>query len=249
MNAHSHCDRSLLLQAEFDGELDAAQVAELHAHRENCELCAQVLVQLQRSRVQLRDVQRYAAPDDLRRFVSTLESKGTLVAMPTRPRRQPFYLGLGSGIAASALLAMLLMGRPASHTEDLIIDSHLRALQSPSHLLDVVSTDHHTVKPWFAGQLAFSPPVKDLATIGYPLKGARVDVLDGQPVAVMVYQAGKHTLEVFASPHASQHTTEDEVRRGFNLRHWSEGDIDLWSISDLNAHELDAFVSHWKTTP
>ncbi len=247
MNAYSDCDQGLLLQAEFDGELDAAQVAALHTHRINCKVCAQTLAQMQETRTLLRGAQHHAAPDGLRRFVTSLETKSNVVALPVRPRKRSFYLGVGSGIAASALLAMLLIGRMTPPTDDLIIDSHLRALQTPAHLLDVVSTDHHTVKPWFAGQLAFSPPVKDLASTGFPLKGGRVDVIDGQSVAVMVYQAGKHTLEVFAAPHASRFDGADKEVRGFNLRHWREGDIDLLGISDLNAQELDRFVDQWKT--
>ena len=94
------------------------------------------------------------------------------------------------------------------------------------------------MKPWFAGQIEFAPPVKDLEAFGYALRGGRVDVVDGHNAAVLVYQAGAHTIDVPIVP--------AEVR-GFNVRRFEDGDFSVWAVSDLNARELDAFVEHWRS--
>jgi anti-sigma factor RsiW len=253
MSAEVHCSQELLLQAGFDGELDAAQSAALEIHRANCSICAQALPELQRSRALLRNAPRFAAPQELRdKLQQQLQTKsGNEFVTRMRPEsvgRKIRYLVSGAGVGAIAvgLFAFFLIGGPSLQTADFIVDNHVRAMQSPTHLLDVVSSEHHTVKPWFAGQIDFAPPVKDMEAFGYPLRGGRVDVIAGRSVAVMVYQAGKHSIDVSVAPRTgSTESTPDELR-GFNIRRWSDADFNVWAVSDLNARELDAFVEHWK---
>ncbi len=89
----------------------------------------------------------------------------------------------------------------------------------------------------------FAPPVKDLEAVGYPLRGGRVDVVDGRNAAVLVYQAGAHTIDVSIQPRGTG--TAPATLRGFNVRRFDDGDFSVWAVSDLNGRELDAFVERW----
>ena len=125
----------------------------------------------------------------------------------------------------------------------MVLDAHVRALLT-DHLTDVLSSDHHTVKPWFAGKLDFSPTVDDLASQGYALAGGRLDYLDGRPVAALVYQHQRHIINLFSwpVPQAGDTPAAVEVRQGYNQIHWMQGGMTYWAVSDLNVDELHAFV-------
>jgi anti-sigma factor RsiW len=124
-----------------------------------------------------------------------------------------------------------------------VLTSHLRSLM-PGHLMDVVSTDQHTVKPWFDGRIDFSPPVNDFAADGFRLVGGRLDYLAGRPVAALVYQRRKHIVNVFVWPAAdgSQSAVESTAHDGYNLLHWRRGGMNYWMASDLNAQEMGDFA-------
>jgi anti-sigma factor RsiW len=252
MNATVYCSQTLLLQAEFDGELDAAQSTALEVHKTSCSLCSEAWSQLEQSRSFLRSAQRFTVPESMHdalkeQFKAASQIVGPTMAGPETRSNKIRYLGSGAGIGALAagVLAFVLLSVPGQRAADLIVDNHVRAMQSPTHLLDVVSSEHHTVKPWFAGQIDFAPPVKDMEGFGYPLRGGRIDVIAGRKIAVLVYRAGLHSIDVSIEPSTESVSGPTELR-GFNLRHWSDAQFDFWAVSDLNARELEAFVEHWK---
>jgi anti-sigma factor RsiW len=139
-------------------------------------------------------------------------------------------------------------GAAGSDLRDAVVASHVRSLQA-SHLIDVASSDRHTVKPWFDGKLDFSPPVPDLATQGFPLVGGRLDYLDGRPVAALVYGRAKHVVNLFiwpaatdAPPGAPRNAAPGTVR-GYHVRHWVRDGMTFWAVSDVAEPDLTTFVS------
>lgn len=238
------CERVLLAQADFDGELDAAQAAEMEVHRATCPVCQAAYAELAQTRAALRGGGLYhRAPESLRR---TLAAK----AAPARSRRVAWWrwpvvnLGLGAAVAAALAFFVLAPGQPG--LIDQLVDDHLRSLQQ-GHLEDVVSTDQHTVKPWFDGKIDFAPPVKDLADQGFPLTGGRLDYLGGKPVAALVYLHGKHPINLFIRPQASSiDKTVSAERNGYNIIHWDADGMTIWVVSDLEKSQLEDFVRRWR---
>jgi anti-sigma factor RsiW len=230
----------LLIQADLDGELEAAEAAAVAEHVAGCPRCAGVRRQLAALQTKLRaELPFHAAPPELR---ARLE-RGV------RPRRPMALLPFGAGFAVAACLALLLVIPRAfvpSH-RDLAgeaVAGHIRALQ-PGHLLDVTSSDQHTVKPWFDGRLDYAPPVKDLAADGFPLTGARLDYLDGRPVAALVYRRARHIIDLFVWPGDSAASSGEQS--GYNYVAWSDGKMTFWAISDLNLAELREFTQLWRS--
>jgi anti-sigma factor RsiW len=154
---------------------------------------------------------------------------------------------------AAAILIALALGiriipgamnvRQGNLVAEELVASHIRSLQ-PGHLMDVVSTDQHTVKPWFDGKLDFSPPVRDLAEQGYPLIGGRLDYADGRAVAALVYQLRKHYINVFVWPDDGKQAKPPEFssRQGYNMVCRSNGGMRLCGITDANADDLRQFM-------
>jgi anti-sigma factor RsiW len=119
-----------------------------------------------------------------------------------------------------------------------VVSAHVRSLEG-THLLDVPSSDHHTVKPWFAGKLDFSPAVKDVD--GYPMLGGRVEYLEGHPAAALIYGRRNHTINVFTWPSAPAAAGE-QARNGYHVESWYSDGMTYWAVSDLNEAELRDFV-------
>jgi anti-sigma factor RsiW len=159
-----------------------------------------------------------------------------------------------AAIAAGILLLVgipatlgVLLSRPTTPTggrlEDWVFASHVRSLQV-NRLPDLVSSDRHTVKPWFRDKLDFSPQVPDLSAEGFPLTGGRLDYLDERPVAALVYQRGKHAINVLTWPAggSGDKGVQKFSRQGFHIREWQRSGMNYWAISDLNDEDLDQFV-------
>jgi anti-sigma factor RsiW len=155
----------------------------------------------------------------------------------------------GLGVAAGALAAValgvgVLVGRPdaAALTAHDITASHVRALLGARET-DVLSSDRHTVKPWFNGRIDYAPPVTDLATRGFPLIGGRLDYIDGRPVAVLVYRSAQHPVDLYVRPEAGG-DAEPALRteRGYQLMYWRSAGMGYWAITDASADVVQAFA-------
>ena len=172
-----------------------------------------------------------------------------------KPRLRPQWLAAAALYVVVGGAAWMLgvahgraPGAAGSDLRDAVVASHVRSLQA-SHLIDVASSDRHTVKPWFDGKLDFSPPVPDLATQGFPLAGGRLDYLDGRPVAALVYGRAKHVVNLFIWPAATDEPpgaprggTPSTVR-GYHVRHWVRDGMTFWAVSDVAEPDLTTFVS------
>ena len=238
------------LDAYVDRELDAGSASAVRDHLIGCIDCRQRAAEREALGRLIRSTPYYSAPDRLRARVSAQAMRSTtLRRFVPLAAAAVLLVSIGGGIAlmrsaasrpgraesAAATLASVAM-------VDEVVDGHVRSLMG-DHLFDVRSTDQHTVKPWFLGKLDFSPPVVDLASIGFPLVGGRLDYLGARPVAALVYQRQKHTINVFVFPDADgSGTIAVRSVRGFHVRHWTRGGMSFWAVSDLNDAELTEFA-------
>jgi anti-sigma factor RsiW len=241
-------DTEILLHALIDGELDAGHAREVEDHIAGCTACA---AQLDAYREMSKAVAgadlRYAAPPQLRRRI---EAALPQTRMPSRRAViRGFAMGSAvSAIAATGLVAIVLRGDDDARINSEIVSAHLRSLQA-GHLTDVLSTDQHTVKPWFNGKLDVAPPVVDLTAQGFTLIGGRLDYVDARPIAAIVYRRRLHVINLFVAQTAS---TEPRAARmqtfqGFNIRSWGERGLNYWAVSDLAADELAEFGGKFET--
>jgi anti-sigma factor RsiW len=230
-----------LLDAYADHELDLPRSLELEQHLQSCPACAAALRSLRAgSRVLREHAPYHRAPDTLR---ARLHAQVPATAAPTaKPRRDwsRWALPIAAGLAV-AVGINLFMPKRGPALEDELVSSHVRSLQA-EHLADVVSTDQHTVKPWFAGKLDYSPPVRDFAAQDFALTGGRLDYLDHRNVAALVYRHRKHVLNLYVWPAAGSGGTEHaESREGYNLLHWTTEGMEWWAVSDMSADGLKQF--------
>jgi anti-sigma factor RsiW len=241
------------LQAFFDGELDPLAAGEVERHLESCAECGALLAELQELRTALRDLPYAHAPAALKARIGAAldaESAATAAAARTAPaasvrpaartRARPFafWWGAVSGAAVAAGAAFLWV-LPAAQEPLLgdLVNAHVRSLM-PDHLIDVESTDRHTVKPWFAGHADVSPAVVDFAEQGYRLIGGRADYFERQRAAVVVYRHGAHVINVFTWSSGPAGLPGDSTRNGYHLAFWRAGNLDYCAVSDAGWEEL-----------
>jgi anti-sigma factor RsiW len=242
-------DARTLIHPYLDGELDVLKSLEVEAHCSGCTECSREEAGLRALRAAFGNGALYhEAPARLERRVRAAVRD----ARRTEPGRR-FALARFSwaGAAAAAVLLVAIIGRGVlplgPPTGDLtareVVDDHLRSL-TENHLTDVLSSNQHTVKPWFDGKLNFTPPVKDLGAEGFPLIGGRLDYLDNQPVAAVVYRRREHFINLFVAPaeHAADTSPVSEAHGGYNIVHWTKSGMAYWAVSSVRGAELGKFT-------
>lgn len=245
------CAESMRVQAYFDGELDAVAAADIEQHIDGCAECRALLADLEATRTLIRrEAYGRASPALRERITRVLDQEAPArEPRPDRPRlpasrTRPFWFGalggMGAAVAVTTAFFLLFAAVPNAFLDELIA-AHVRSLM-PAHLTDVVSTDQHTVKPWFAGHADVSPVVADFTPQGYRLVGGRADYIDGKRVAVVVYEHGPHIINVFtwASQRGSSRVT---TRNGYHVVFWTAGNLEYCAVSDAGWAELQGLVS------
>jgi anti-sigma factor RsiW len=129
-----------------------------------------------------------------------------------------------------------------------VADAHTQALLS-GQVIQVASSEHHTVTPWFAGRVPVSPPVADFATQGFPLLGGRVDAVAGARAAVVVYGHGRHKIDLFVCADRGSRLPSQTTTHGYHSIFWKRGDLDFAAVSDTDSAELNKFVRLVRSEP
>ena len=243
----------VLIHALIDGELDAGHARDVEAHVATCTGCAEKLDAFRAMRATMaRANLKEKAPASLRnRIEAALPAPQTNVITPPQflqPTRRSFFGGFATGAVLSGALAASLMLTVVRKDQEHsiageVVSAHIRSLQA-GHLMDVETSDQHTVKPWFDGKVDVAPPVIDLTAQGFTLLGGRLDYIDGEPVASVVYQRRKHVINLFVAQRlGTEHSTViPSTVQGYNVRNWSDKGLDFWAVSDLDGEELGEFV-------
>jgi len=128
------------------------------------------------------------------------------------------------------------------------VSDHVRALLS-GDLIDVRTTDEHTVKPWFDGRVDFSPQVKDLSAEGFELVGGRLDVLDGKRVAALVYKRHLHMINLFQWPGSAAAAGPPQTREGYHVLEWDDAGLRFVAVSSVAVGDLKTFVHAFRAAP
>jgi anti-sigma factor RsiW len=241
-----------LVDAYVDGELSATDSADFERALEACPECRKRLEATKAMSAMLRELPLEPAPDLLR---ARIERELRTISAASVPRRPVSRLNAPQWTKVTAMAASLIVavslgwvggtltGRGGTN-EDELVSTYLRVASS-EHAVDVASTDRHTVKPWFAGRIDYSPPVHDLTSAGFPLEGGRLDVVDGRKISVLVYRHNQHRVALSLWPTTEPGDTAPKVTsyNGFSLATWRHGGFELHAASDVAANEMADFAT------
>ena len=232
-------EASRLIGLRHDNELDPLESVQIERHLADCEAC----------RSQARSIALLGSALGDPSLVFELPAGfAPRIPVSSRGRGRPFLLPIAASLLAGSLLtlgALRLVSGPdpsGGSVARAVVAAQIRA-SLPGHLTDVLSSDRHTVKPWFSGKLEYSPPVTDLADAGFPLEGARLDYVAGRTVAALVYRRRQHAIGVYVWPAAETSEGATSTENGFHALHWSAGGMTFWAVSDLDPVELQRFAA------
>jgi anti-sigma factor RsiW len=242
-------DPRLLMHAALDGELDDTSADAFKREIADSPILAVEYEKLVTLRETVRrNLRKEPAPAGLALRIKAMSPPAPVVEPRGFSRRAPSSwlayaasIVIAAGLASSATFVALAPQRP--NVESTIVAAHMRGLLATSPV-DVVSTDRHTVKPWFDARLAISPPVVDLSAEGFDLVGGRADVIATAPAPTLVYRHRQHLISVTAIP-----TTRSIDARaagsiaGYKIATWRDADFTYWATSDIEQQDLDAFVA------
>jgi anti-sigma factor RsiW len=241
-------EASALAVAYVDGEVDGPRADAIRQHLATCAECAAASEAVLALRTRIRaEVPVYPASAALRARVLAAATSGASPGVARERERWRWLLGGALAGCAATVLAWVvgttLIDRRAN--ENLAVEAvamHVRATLG-NHLVEIASSDQHTVKPWLSARLDYSPPVRDLPDAGFVLVGGRLDYLDGQHVATLVYRYREHVVDVFVRPQSAR-ASDSALRtlRGFNVARATGSAMEWVAVSDVNADVLAAFV-------
>lgn len=245
-----NCEEArILVHALADGELDAGHAREVETHVAQCKDCAAELAAAREMTQALRAAPLgFAVPASL----SAKIDRVVPTPMPVTNRRALLkgfaFGGVASALAAASVGLVILREGQDDRILGEAISAHLRSLQA-DHLTDVLSTNQHTVKPWFNGRIDLAPPVIDLTAQGFTLIGGRLDYIDGKPAAALVYRRRIHVINLFVAQGLGEASSTPKLTmmQGFNLLRWNENGLNMLAVSDLNRDELEEFGAKFST--
>jgi anti-sigma factor RsiW len=238
------CDA--MVDAYVDSELPATDSAAFELALEGCPDCRRRLEAARTMSGLLRELPAEPAPGLLRARIERELRTISVQAAPRLPREPLRWTAMAASLIVAVGVGWLsadLSGQGARETDELV-SGYLRVASS-EHSVDVASTDSHTVKPWFAGRIDYSPPVYDLKTVGFPLEGGRVDIVDGRKVSVLVYRYNQHRVALTLWPASSTGSVPPNVmqRDGFALAEWRYAGFEMRAVADLAPGEMKSFAT------
>jgi anti-sigma factor RsiW len=235
-----------LIHAYIDGELGLVPTLEIDGHLGECETCRSDHQAHSNVRALVQGgAQYFNAPELLKRRIEK-QIKSSSRPQTSSSRRWVAIAAMVIVAVSGVLSWSIFSARSQSHLDDQlaqeVVSSHVRSMML-NHLVDVPSSDQHTVKPWFNGKLDFAPDVIDLADQGFPLVGGRLDYIDNRTVAALVYQRRKHSINLFIWPSTrTDQTAQQFSNHGYNLIHWTRSGASYWAVSDVNSADLNEFA-------
>ena len=236
-------DAEALLPAYVDRELDVASSLQMEAHLATCRGCSAAVERADALRAAIGAAAlAYSPPPDLAPRIRAAVRRAArprtgLLPYPWRWAAIPAGMALAAALSWMVAVNVVGLGGRQPLLDELV-SGHVRSLMV-DHLVDVTSSDQHTVRPWFNGKIDFAPPVADFAASGFPLVGGRVDYIGGRPVAALVYRHDRHLVNVFIWPAGGAPAGQQEFSsQGYHLVRWNDADLEYWAVSDLNAREL-----------